>query len=126
MLLENPLLPMAVIALLAGFAAWRLRLSAWWILIPGTVAVGIAVLLYSPVASCNASQSAETAFAAAIVIGVGFYLGTSVAAVMEGIALAREHDYSRAAWRLLPFLAGAALAIVTAVLALFSLLGCLS
>jgi hypothetical protein len=117
---------MAVLALIAGLGAWRLRLSPWWILIPGLIATAVAILLYSPVASCDAAQSVSLAFGGAIIFAVGFHLGAALAAVIDGVRLARERAYRRAALRLLPFLVGAALAVATLALALFSLLGCLS
>ena len=126
MLFDNPFLTMAAIAIVVGIAAWRLRLSAWWILLPGLAATGVAVLLYSPVASCNAEYSVSTAFGGAIVVAIGLHLGTALAALVEGIQFVRDGAYWRAARRLLLLLLGAALGVATFALALFALLGCLS
>jgi hypothetical protein len=126
MLSGNPWLTMALIAVVVGLLTWRLRLSAWWILVPGLVATGVVVVLYSPVASCNAADSVGTAFGGAIIVAVGLHLGTAIAALLDGIRLAVEREYKRAARRLLPVLAGAALALVTLTVALAAIVGCLS
>lgn len=126
MLFDNPLLTVAAIAIVAGIAAWRLRLSTWWILVPALAATGVAALLYSPVASCDAAHSVGTAFGGAILVAIGLHLGTALAALLEGIQFIREGAYRRAARRLLLLLLGAALGVATFVLALFAVLGCLS
>ena len=117
---------MAVLAVIAAAAAWRLRISAWWLLVPGLAATGVAVLLYSPVAGCDAADSVGVAFGGAIIVGVGFHIGTALAALIDAIRLLRERAFRRAAHRLLPFLAGAALAFGTFAVAVFALLSCVS
>jgi hypothetical protein len=123
---DAPLVTIGVLAVLAGAVASRLRLSPWWVLLPGAIATGVAAILYSPVATCDAADSVELGFAGAILIAIGFYVGTSLTALVDAIRLARKGATRRAALRLLPFFIGAALAFGTFLLAILSLLSCLN
>ena len=123
-MLSEPLLQIVVVAVLAAVAAWRLRISPWWVLASGAAATGIALLLYSPVAGCDAGDSVGLAFGTAAIVGIGLHVGTALTAVADGVRLAREGARRRAALRVLPLLLGGALAVVTFFVAIFALLSC--
>jgi hypothetical protein len=123
---DAPLVTIGVLAVLAAALASRLRLSPWWVLLPGAIATGVAAILFSPVATCDAADSVELGFAGAILIAIGFYVGTSLTALVDAIRLVRRGAKGRAALRLLPFFIGAALAFGTFSLAILSFLSCLN
>jgi hypothetical protein len=124
--MSNILLIIGAAAVIVGTLASRFRISPWWLLMPGAVASGVALLLFSPVAGCDAADAQEATFAVAALIGIGFYASTSVAAFVDGVRFVRRGTAARAGLRILPFLVGAALAVGTFFLALIALLSCVA
>jgi hypothetical protein len=125
-LLDAPLVTIGVLAVVAATLASRFRVSPWWVLVPGAIATAVAVLFFSPVSACNAADSVEVAFGIAILVAIGFYVGTALTALVDGIRLVRRGATGPALLRLLPFLLGAALAGGTFFLAIFAILSCVS
>jgi hypothetical protein len=60
------LLVVGIVAVVVGGLVSRLRISPWWVLVPGGVATAVAALLYAPVADCKAADAQEAARDAAV------------------------------------------------------------
>jgi hypothetical protein len=124
-MLSEPATIFVLAAVVAGFASY-FRLSAWWLLVPGTVAAAIAAPLHSTVSACHAPLSTERVFGEAIVVAIAFGGATSLTALFNAIRLARADAKRRTvALQVVPFLVGAAFAVGCLVLGFSALIDCL-
>jgi hypothetical protein len=125
MLFENILFGLAVVAIVVAGLLTRLRISPWWILVPGGIAALTAFALYSPISSCTSTESEGVAFGVAILASLTLFAAFGLTGLFDAIRLARAGAGRVAAGRLGLFLLGAVLVFGTLVLWVAAVFSCL-
>jgi hypothetical protein len=125
MLLENILFGAAVLAIVLAGLISHLRVAPWWILPPGGIAAVTALALYSPIASCDSTESEGVAFGVAILACLTLFTAFGLSGLFDAIRLARAGAGRVAAGRLALFFLGAVLVFGTLVFWVFAFFSCL-
>jgi hypothetical protein len=114
----------ALVATLVAGVVSRLRISPWWLLVPGGIAAVTAFALYSPIASCNSTESEGVAFAVAILACLALFTAFGLSGLFDAIRFFRAGAGRVAAGGLGRLLLGAVLAFGTLVLGLAGAFSC--
>ena len=92
------------VASLVALGAFRLGISAWWILAPGAAAFALLALLSPAESSCEASEALEYTYGIAILVALASFTVTVLTAFVEAMRTGQGR-------RLLPIAAAVLLVI---------------
>jgi hypothetical protein len=124
-MLSTILLGILFVAALLAAGACRLGLSPWWIFLPASIAVAIALGTSSDVSSCTSADSVQALFGFAILFAVGFFATAAFTALFDGVRLASRGEKGQAIRRVVPLLTSVGLGFGTLVLWVVTVVACL-
>jgi hypothetical protein len=125
MLLDDILFAAAVVAIVVAGLISHLRIAPWWILPPGGIAAVTALALYTPISSCNSTESEGLAFGVAILACLTLFTAFGLSGLFDAVRFARAGAGRDAAGRLALFFLGALLVFGTLVFWVFAFVSCL-